>query len=89
MKEKNKGTFVVLRSAGLGNRLKSYISHMARYENILVEKPSDAIFFKNFKLATSDDILKYPHTESVWQLLVNQDEEKFNKNLNRFCIKIN
>lgn len=80
MKGKKKETFVVLRSAGLGNRLKSYVSHMARYENILVEKPSDAIFFKNFNLATNDDILRYPHTGSVWQLLVDQDEEKFIEN---------
>lgn len=77
MIEKNKGTFVVLRSAGLGNRLKSYVSHMARYENILVEKPSDAILFKNFELASVDDIEKYPHTASVWQLLVDQEEESF------------
>jgi|688.fasta_scaffold09959_19 hypothetical protein len=77
MIEKNKGTFVVLRSAGLGNRLKSYVSHMARYENILVEKPSDAILFKNFGLASVDDIEKYPHTASVWQLLVDPEEESF------------
>ena len=77
MIEKNKGTFVVLRSAGLGNRLKSYISHMARYENILVEKPSDAILFRNFGLASVDDIEKYPHTASVWQLLVDPEEESY------------
>jgi hypothetical protein len=77
MTEKNKGTFVVLRSAGLGNRLKSYISHMARYENILVEKPSDAVLFKNFRLASADDIEKYPHTASVWRLLVDEEEESF------------
>jgi hypothetical protein len=77
MIKKNKGTFVVLRSAGLGNRLKSYISHMAIYENILVEKPSDSILFKNFGLASIDDITKYPHTGSVWQLLVDDEEESY------------
>lgn len=74
---KNKGTFVVLRSAGLGNRLKSYISHMARWEKILIEKKSDTLIFNNFELATDDDIKKYPNTGSVWQLLVDEDEEKY------------
>ena len=31
-------TFVVGRSAALGNRIKSYVSHMARYETIKIEK---------------------------------------------------
>jgi hypothetical protein len=79
MIEKNKGTFVVLRSAGLGNRLKAYISYMARYDKILVEKPSDSILFKNFGPAFTDDIIKYPNTGSVWQLLVDPEEEVFIK----------
>lgn len=76
MKEKNSGAFVVLRSAGLGNRLKSYISHLARWESVMVEKPSDSILF-GLKLASTSDISKYPNTGSVWQLLVDKDEEKY------------
>jgi hypothetical protein len=44
---KTKGTFVVLRSAGLGNRIKSYVSHMARWETIKIEHPADVICVTN------------------------------------------
>jgi len=74
---KNKGTFVVLRSAGLGNRIKSYVSHMARWENIKIEHPADARLFENFEQATEYDINNLPHTGSVWQLLVDKCEEKY------------
>ena len=74
-------TFVVLRTAALGNRIKSYASHMARYDNILVEKPTDVHLFENFELATPEDIQKYPHTGSVWRLLVDENEEHYIENL--------
>lgn len=75
MSEKNKGTFVVLRSAGLGNRIKSYVSHLARWETVKVEHPADAQLFKKLDLASKDDIFEYPNTGSVWRLLVDEDEE--------------
>ena len=75
-------TFVVLRTAGLGNRIKSYVSHMARYDKILIEKPTDIHLFENFELATPEDIQKYPHTGSVWRLLVDEDEQHYIENLN-------
>lgn len=74
-------TFVVLRTAALGNRIKSYISHMARYDKILIEKPTDIHLFENFELATVEDIQKHPHTGSVWRLLVDEDEEHYIENL--------
>jgi len=73
----NKGTFVVLRSAGLGNRIKSYVSHMARWENIKIEHPADVRLFENFHQANKNDINNLPNTGSVWRLLVDEDEEKF------------
>lgn len=74
-------TFVVLRTAALGNRIKSYASHMARYDKVMIEKPTDVHLFENFELATPEDIQKYPHTGSVWRLLVNEDEEHYIENL--------
>jgi hypothetical protein len=68
-------TFVVLRTAALGNRIKSYASHMARYDRVLIEKPTDINLFENFELATPEDIQNYPHTGSVWRLLVDENEE--------------
>ncbi len=75
--EKQMSTFVVLRTAALGNRIKSYVSHMARYDKILIEKPTDIHLFENFELATAEDIQKYPHTGSVWRLLVDKNEEHY------------
>ena len=43
-------TFVVLKSAGLGNRIKLYVSYMQRYENILIEKEPVMHLFENFTL---------------------------------------
>jgi hypothetical protein len=75
-------TFVVLRTAALGNRIKSYASHMARYDKVLIEKPTDVHLFENFELATPEDIQKYPHTGSVWRLLVDEDEQHYIQDLN-------
>lgn len=75
-------TFVVLRTAALGNRIKSYASHMARYDKILIEKPTDINLFENFELASPEDIQKYSHTGSVWRLLVDEDEQHYIKDLN-------
>lgn len=70
-------TFVVLKSANIGNRIKSYVSHMARYDKVKIEMPMDIHVFENFELATQEDINTYPHTASVWRLLVDQEEEKY------------
>ena len=84
-------TFVVGRSAALGNRIKSYVSHMARYETIKIEKPTDIHLFENFELATKEDFQKYPSTGSVWRLLVDEEEEKYidnYKTIDQFYNKI-
>ena len=71
-------TFVVLKSAGLGNRIKLYVSYMQRYEKLLIEKEPDLQLFENFKLCDpEEDIKKYPWTHSGWRLLVNEDEVKY------------
>ena len=71
-------TFVVLKSAGLGNRIKLYVSYMQRYEKLLIEKEPDLQLFENFELCDpQEDIKKYPWTHSGWRLLVNEDEVKY------------
>ena len=42
--------FVVLKSAGLGNRIKLYVSYLQRYDELLIEKEPDLQLFENFKL---------------------------------------
>jgi hypothetical protein len=75
-------TFIVGKTAALGNRIKSYVSHMARYETIKIQKPTDIHLFENFELATEEDYQKYPYTASVWRLLVDQDEQDYIDDLN-------
>jgi len=68
--------FVVLKSGGLGNRLKSYVSYLARYNEILVEKLQDSIIF-DFKHAKEEEINSLPNTGSNWRLIVDKEEEQF------------
>ena len=71
-------TFVALKSAGMGNRFKIYVSYMARYENVKIEKPTDIHLVENFDLCSKEEDIKiYPHTSSGWRLLVDDDEVKY------------
>ena len=45
--------FVVLKSAGLGNRIKLYVSYLQRYDELLIEKEPDLNLFENFKLCNN------------------------------------
>ena len=70
--------FVVLKSAGLGNRIKLYVSYLQRYDELLIEKEPDLNLFENFKLCNKDEDIKiHPWTHSGWRLLVNEDEEEY------------
>ena len=70
--------FVVLKSAGLGNRIKLYVSYLQRYDELLIEKEPDLNLFENFKLCNKDEDIKiHPWTHSGWRLLVNEDEEDY------------
>ena len=75
--EVDHNTFVVLKSAGLGNRIKLYVSYMQRYENVKIEKIPDLFLFENFEKTKVHDINNHPWTHSGWRLLVNEDEVKY------------
>ena len=47
-------TFIALRSAGLGNRLKIYVSYMQRYDTVKIEKEPDLYLFENFELCNRE-----------------------------------
>lgn len=71
-------TFIALKSAGMGNRFKVYVSYMARYATIKIEKSTDFQLFENFELCNREEDIKiYPHTGSGWRLLVDDDEVKY------------
>ena len=71
---------VDLKSAGLGNRIKLYVSYLQRYDELLIEKEPDLYLFENFKLCDKDkDIRIHPWTHSGWRLLVNEDEVPLDK----------
>ena len=50
--------FCALKSAGMGNRLKMYVSYLARYDEVLVEKNEDRFIFTNFKPCNKDEDIK-------------------------------
>ena len=50
--------FVVLKSAGLGNRIKLYVSYLQRYDELLIEKEPDLYLFENFKLCNKEEDIK-------------------------------
>ena len=73
--------FCALKSAGMGNRLKIYVSYLARYDEVMVEKNEDRYLF----LQISNHVIKkkilkiYPWTHSGWRLLVDENEEDYIK----------
>ena len=72
--------FCALKSAGMGNRLKIYVSYLARYDEVMVEKEEDRYLFPDFKPCNrEDDIKENPWTHSGWRLLVDQNEEDYIK----------
>ncbi len=73
---------------GLGNRIKSYVSHLSKYRTVKIQKIPDYYCFENFELATQEDIERYPSFNNVdiecprdlfWRLLVDVEEEKYLK----------
>ena len=72
--------FCALKSAGMGNRLKIYVSYLARYDEVMVEKEEDRYLFPDFKPCNrEEDIKENPWTHSGWRLLVDQNEEDYIK----------
>lgn len=69
--------FIVLKSGNIGNRIKAYVSHLARYETVLSTNVFDTGIFNNILLASDEDLAQYPSTGSVWRLLVDSEEEKY------------
>ena len=47
--------FIALKSAGLGNRIKIYVSYLQRYDEVLIEKEPDLELFENFKLCNKEE----------------------------------
>jgi hypothetical protein len=71
---------------GIGNRVKSYVSFLSRYDIVKTQKIPDYYSFENFSLATISDLQKYPsfnhlnthpRTDYFWRLLVDPEEEQY------------
>ena len=58
--------FVVLKSAGLGNRIKLYVSYMQRYDELLIEKEPDMHLFENFKMCNKDEDIRLILDGDFW-----------------------
>ena len=72
----NNKIIVSLATPGIGNRLKTYISCMVRYDKVKTCKEYDTFIFQNLELATQKDTQKYP-TIDGWRLLVDPEEEDY------------
>jgi hypothetical protein len=72
----NKSVVVSLATPGLGNRIKTYVSAMARYGTVKTCRESDTVLFENLENATQEDISKYPQVDG-WRLDVERNEEDY------------
>lgn len=69
-------TVVSLATPGLGNRIKTYVSAMAKYEVVKTSRDSDCVLFGAIEKASSQDITTFPKVDG-WRLDVMVDEEKY------------
>lgn len=72
----NKSVVVSLATPGLGNRIKTYVSAMARYGIVKTSREADTVLFQNLQLATQDDLNLYPKVDG-WRLEVDPEEENY------------
>ena len=72
----NKTVVVSLATPGLGNRIKTYVSALARYGTVKTRRQADTVLFQGLELATEEDLKKYP-TVDGWRLDVDPDEQDY------------
>jgi hypothetical protein len=74
----NKSVVVSLATPGLGNRIKTYASAMAKYNVVKTCRDVDTSLFQNLDKATHEDLSKYPQVDG-WRLEVESEEEDYIK----------
>lgn len=72
----NKSVVVSLATPGLGNRIKTYVSAMARYGTVKTRREVDTILFQNLENATEEDLNTYPQVDG-WRLDVDLQEQDY------------
>lgn len=63
-------------SPGLANRIKTYVSCLTNFDEVKTIKDADTYIFENIKLATQDDIQKYPCYDS-WRFSIEENEKDY------------
>lgn len=76
LKKYDRSIVVSLATPGLGNRIKTYVSAMAKYGTVKTCRESDTILFQNLEKATNEDLGKYPQVDG-WRLEVEPEEEDY------------
>jgi hypothetical protein len=71
-------TVVSLATPGLGNRIKTYVSSMAKYDQVKTCRDSDTILFGAIEKASSEEVANFPNVDG-WRLDVDAEEEKYIK----------
>lgn len=69
-------TVVSLATPGLGNRIKTYVSSLSKYDNVKTCRESDSFLFESIQKASANDVLVYP-TVDGWRLDVSPNEEMY------------
>jgi hypothetical protein len=70
----NKSVVVSLATPGLGNRIKTYVSAMARYGTVKTRREADTVLFQSLQVATDEDLALYPQVDG-WRLDVDIEEQ--------------
>jgi len=76
LKKYNSNVVVSLATPGLGNRIKTYVSAMAKYGTVKTCRESDTVLFQNLEKTTQEDLDKYPQVDG-WRLEVEPEEEDY------------
>lgn len=69
-------TAISLATPGLGNRIKTYITLMSKFDTVKTCRESDTLLFQNLEKANSDDVNSFPNFDG-WRLEVSSNEESY------------
>jgi len=61
---------------GLGNRIKTYVSLMSKFDTVKTCRESDTLLFRNLEKVNDGDVNSLPIFDG-WRLEVSSDEEKY------------
>jgi hypothetical protein len=74
----NKSAVIILATPGLGNRIKTYVSSLSKYDIVKTCRETDTFLFEGLESVSQEDFDRYP-TDDGWRLTVDTDEQNYIK----------